>query len=177
MANTRSDIITNLDTRLKTILTAGGYQSNIGSKVYNYITYDISDSDLPCIVYRDPEIIPLTAIQSQIVTCDYLLNVEITKVEASELIALQAISRRTFEEAFSADNSEEDMSLYLRDSLSIEQLTKEIEDQHSAFYFAKVEDEIAAYLKVNYHTHFQCHKLHKHLYIQDYQKQTKLLYG
>ena len=80
-----------------------------------------------------------------------MINVEITKVEASELIALQAISRRTFEEAFSADNSVEDMSLYLRDSLSIEQLTKEIEDQHSAFYFVKSEDEIAAYLKVNYH--------------------------
>lgn len=80
-----------------------------------------------------------------------MINVEITKVEASELIALQAISRQTFKEAFSADNSEEDMSLYLRDSLSIEQLTKEIEDQHSAFYFAKVENEIAAYLKVNYY--------------------------
>ena len=88
MANTRSDIITNLDTRLKTILTAGGYQSNIGSKVYNYVTYDISDSDLPCIVYRDPEIIPLTAIQSQIVTCDYLLNVEIMAMyNASTAIA------------------------------------------------------------------------------------------
>lgn len=80
-----------------------------------------------------------------------MINVEITKVEASELIALQAISRKTFEEAFSADNSEEDMSLYLTDSLSIEQLQKEFDKQHSAFYFAKVEDEIAAYLKVNYY--------------------------
>lgn len=80
-----------------------------------------------------------------------MINIEIKKVEASELIALQAISRQTFEEAFSADNSEEDMLLYFRDCLSIEQLTKEIENQSSEFYFAKVEDEIAAYLKVNYY--------------------------
>lgn len=79
-----------------------------------------------------------------------MVNVEIKKVEVSELIALQAISQQTFEEAFSADNSKEDMELYLRDSLSLEQLKKEIGNQQSAFYFAMVEDEIAAYLKVNY---------------------------
>ena len=80
-----------------------------------------------------------------------MVGVEIIKVKKSELFALQMISRQTFKEAFSEDNTEEDMSLYLRESLSIEQLTKEIEDKNSAFYFAKVEDEIAAYLKVNYH--------------------------
>jgi diamine N-acetyltransferase len=79
-----------------------------------------------------------------------MVNVEIKKVEASELFALQAISRQTFEEAFSADNSKEDMELYLRDSLSLEQLKMEIDKQQSAFYFAMLEDEIAAYLKVNY---------------------------
>lgn len=80
-----------------------------------------------------------------------MVDVEINKVDASELIALQAISRQTFEEAFSADNSAEDMALYLKASLSIEQLTKEIENQHSAFYFAQVEHEIAGFLKVNFH--------------------------
>lgn len=80
-----------------------------------------------------------------------MVGVEIIKVKKSELFALQMISRQTFKEAFSEDNTEEDMSLYLRESLSIEQLTKEIEDKNSAFYFAQVEHEIAAYLKVNYH--------------------------
>jgi diamine N-acetyltransferase len=79
-----------------------------------------------------------------------MVNVEIKKVEATELIALQSISRQTFEEAFSADNSNEDMELYLRESLSLEQLKMEIDNQQSAFYFAIVTGEIAAYLKVNY---------------------------
>ena len=83
-----------------------------------------------------------------------MVNVEIKKVEATELIALQSISRQTFEEAFSADNSNEDMELYLRESLSLEQLKMEIDNQQSAFYFAIVTGEIAAYLKVNYQSEF-----------------------
>jgi ribosomal protein S18 acetylase RimI-like enzyme len=79
-----------------------------------------------------------------------MANVKIKKVEVSELIALLAISRQTFEEAFSADNSKEDMELYLRESLSLKQLKMEIDNQQSAFYFAIVTGEIAAYLKVNY---------------------------
>lgn len=79
-------------------------------------------------------------------------NVEIIRASLEDVYLLQSISRQTFEEAFSADNSEEDMELYLRESLSVEQLTMELLNVRSAFYFARIENETAAYLKVNYQT-------------------------
>jgi hypothetical protein len=49
----RQQIIEALDTQLKTILTTGGYTSNLGSKVFEYRSHPLEESDLPCLIYRD----------------------------------------------------------------------------------------------------------------------------
>jgi hypothetical protein len=49
----RQQIIEALDTRLKTILTAGGYKSNIGQHVFEWKTTPFAEEELPGITYRD----------------------------------------------------------------------------------------------------------------------------
>ena len=50
----RQNIITALDTRLKTIKTSNGYNTNIGERVYEWRAIDIEKETLDCISYQDP---------------------------------------------------------------------------------------------------------------------------
>jgi|GEM_PF-194150 len=77
-------------------------------------------------------------------------NMEIRKVTLNEIEQLQYISRKTFWEAFAADNTEENMNKYLEEGFSLEKLTSEINNEHSVFYFAVSDDEIIGYLKLNF---------------------------
>ncbi|RYF87296.1 MAG: GNAT family N-acetyltransferase, partial [Chitinophagaceae bacterium] len=72
------------------------------------------------------------------------------EVAAGEVAALQKISRQTFYETFSADNSEENMTKYLEQQLSLDQLRNELNDPNAIFYFAKHQTEIIGYLKLNF---------------------------
>ena len=74
----------------------------------------------------------------------------IRRVEPSELLLLQHISRRTFSETFAKDNTAEDMERYLEEKLSIDELSREYSDARSTFYFAVDGDETIGYLKVNH---------------------------
>jgi hypothetical protein len=59
----RQQIISALDTRLKTILVANGYASNVGQHVYEWRSADLEESSLPGIIYRDissGEALPVT---------------------------------------------------------------------------------------------------------------------
>lgn len=76
-------------------------------------------------------------------------NIHITKVTISDIHQLQEISRRTFAEAFSEVNTEEDMNKYLKENLSLEKLTIELNNENSEFYFAIIDDNIIGYLKLN----------------------------
>jgi hypothetical protein len=49
----RQQIIEAIDTRLKTILTTGGYHSNIGQHVFEWKTSPFSDEQEPGVTYRD----------------------------------------------------------------------------------------------------------------------------
>ncbi len=71
------------------------------------------------------------------------------RVSPENLAELQLISRQTFFETFAEVNTEADMSHYLQVNLSLEQLQKELAHPHSTFYFAKVENEVVGYLKLN----------------------------
>ncbi|SNR59514.1 GNAT family N-acetyltransferase [Hymenobacter mucosus] len=62
---------------------------------------------------------------------------------------LRQISRQTFFETFSASNSEQNMQAYLEERFSLEKLTAELQNPHSAFYFALLENAVVGYLKVN----------------------------
>ncbi|WP_432708188.1 GNAT family N-acetyltransferase [Pedobacter sp.] len=76
-------------------------------------------------------------------------SIQITQVKLSDIDQLQDISRSTFLEAFSSLNSHENMAKYIEDSFSIEKLTTELRNQASSFYFAKLDGQVIAYLKLN----------------------------
>jgi ribosomal protein S18 acetylase RimI-like enzyme len=79
-----------------------------------------------------------------------LEKIEIHRATIANIDELQKISRDTFFETFAHSTSEENMCQYLENNFSKEQLSKEIEDEHSAFYFAKLENTVIGYLKINY---------------------------
>lgn len=77
-------------------------------------------------------------------------TIHLQKVNANEVAELQKISRKTFFETFSESNSESDMEKYLQENLSIETLSEELNQNQSEFYFALREEEVIAYLKLNF---------------------------
>ena len=76
-------------------------------------------------------------------------NFEITKVNSNEITSLQKVGRQTFFETFSQTNTEENMQKYLEESFSSDKLLGELNNPDSLFYFAKYNDEIVGYLKLN----------------------------
>lgn len=79
-----------------------------------------------------------------------MASIEIKKVALSDLPQLKEIGQQTFEETFSASNTEENMKAYLDEQFSDEKLTAELNDKNSEFYFATLEDRVIGYLKVNF---------------------------
>lgn len=77
-------------------------------------------------------------------------NIDIQKVTLNDIDQLQKIGRQTFSETFSGDNSEEDMKKYLDENFSVEKLTDELNNKNSEFYFAKLENTVIGYLKLNF---------------------------
>ncbi len=73
----------------------------------------------------------------------------ITKAELFNLEALREISISTFVQSFAHSNSDEDMSVYLENNLSVSKLNEELNNPHSIFFLAYIENELAAYLKLN----------------------------
>lgn len=56
MATTiRQLIMTNLKSRLQGITVAGGYETGVGARVYEWREYAIEESEMPAIVIRDRE--------------------------------------------------------------------------------------------------------------------------
>lgn len=76
-------------------------------------------------------------------------NLEIIKVKLADIADLQAISRQTFFETFSDHNSADDMQKYLDNNLSADKLKNELADKNSEFYFARLDNKIIGYLKIN----------------------------
>jgi ribosomal protein S18 acetylase RimI-like enzyme len=76
-------------------------------------------------------------------------NLQILQATLEDLAALQAIGRKTFEETFSASNSEENMATYLKEGFSAGKLREELKNENSQFYFAIQRGKVIGYLKVN----------------------------
>jgi ribosomal protein S18 acetylase RimI-like enzyme len=79
-----------------------------------------------------------------------MTNIEISRVISADIFQLQKIGRQTFSETFSETNSEENMKKYLKDGFSKEKLLAELDDLNAEFYFARVENNLVGYLKLNY---------------------------
>jgi len=77
------------------------------------------------------------------------MEIIVTKITQNDILELQEIGRKTFSETFSENNTEESMNEYLEASFSTEKLTTELNDKNSEFYFAKINDEVIGYLKLN----------------------------
>lgn len=77
------------------------------------------------------------------------INITITKVTENDIPELQFIGRKTFIETFSWGNTNENMQAYLNKAFSEKQLKIEINNENSEWYFAKIENEIVAYMKIN----------------------------
>ena len=78
------------------------------------------------------------------------MEISIKKVSLSDLEQLQQISRTTFEETFASSNSEDNMNQYLNEGFANEKLISELSNPSSEFYFAKLQEEIIGYLKINF---------------------------
>jgi ribosomal protein S18 acetylase RimI-like enzyme len=106
---------------------------------------------------------------------DRIDPVFIHKITLNEVEALQAISRLTFYETFAEVNTEENMSSYLENDLSLERLSEELNNPNSEFFFASLENEIIGYLKINYKSAQNEHKTANSLEIERiYVKKTYL---
>jgi ribosomal protein S18 acetylase RimI-like enzyme len=77
-------------------------------------------------------------------------NIEIERVTLNDIKGLQDIGRKTFYETFSQGNDQENMKQYLEEGFSEAKLTSELNNEHSEFYFASLDDKIIGYLKLNF---------------------------
>lgn len=73
----------------------------------------------------------------------------ISRATIDELDALRTISIATFELAFAKDNSTENMHAYISTAFAPEQLKAELLNPDSEFYFAKNDEQVIGYLKIN----------------------------
>ena len=77
-------------------------------------------------------------------------SITIRKIDTTDIDALKKIGKQTFLETFEDSNTAEDMELYLNQNFSTQQISKELGNHNSAFYFAESEDKTLGYLKVNW---------------------------
>ena len=77
-------------------------------------------------------------------------NTELRRVVPTDINLLQQISRQTFHETFSADNTESNMTQFLEEGFSVAKLTREVSDKNTEFYFASQGNEVIGYLKLNF---------------------------
>ncbi len=75
--------------------------------------------------------------------------IEIKKISLNDLVALQALSIKTFTDTFAKDNTPEDLKDYLDQAYTEEKLTSELQNKQSEFYFIYSDDQLAGYLKLN----------------------------
>lgn len=77
-------------------------------------------------------------------------KVQVSKIKKEEILQLQEIGRQTFYETFSESNTEENMKNYLENGFSLYKITAELNDENAEFYFAKIDEKIIGYLKLNF---------------------------
>lgn len=79
----------------------------------------------------------------------HLIQPEIIPIRIEDLEELRELSIRTFTDAFSAQNTPENMVAYITSSFERDKLLVELMDPDSYFYFAKLNGQTTGYLKLN----------------------------
>jgi len=76
-------------------------------------------------------------------------KIEIKKIGLTDIESLQIVGKQTFLETFAEGNTEENMQKYLDEGFTDDKLTIELTNPNSEFYFAKLENRVIGYLKIN----------------------------
>jgi len=77
-------------------------------------------------------------------------DLKFVKLNSGDVKELEQISKQTYFNSFSAENSPENMQAYLEGSLSEERLLKELKEANSEFYFAEINHKTIGYFKINF---------------------------
>ena len=77
-------------------------------------------------------------------------NFVIKECSLEDIEKVKDISEKTFYETFSEDNTEENMENYLKENFSYDKMTSEISNTYSKFYIVESNDEVVAYMKINF---------------------------
>lgn len=75
--------------------------------------------------------------------------VDIKKLTIEDVVQLREVSIETYFDTFKEVNTLENLNKYFDEAYNIVQLTSEINDPNSEFYFVRVNKQVAGYLKVN----------------------------
>lgn len=73
----------------------------------------------------------------------------ITPCTMTDLETLQKISIETFTDTFAEDNDPKDLQEFLDTAYALPQLTSELNNPNTFFYFVHVNNQVAGYLKLN----------------------------
>lgn len=73
----------------------------------------------------------------------------ITEVSINDVKNLQRVSQRAFYDTFSDSSSKSNMEKFLNTNYSIQNLTNELNEPNSKFYFVYHQKQIAGYIKIN----------------------------
>lgn len=77
-------------------------------------------------------------------------EVQIKPVQPKDNHKLLDIGRQTFHDAFGPPhNTEENINEYLNEKFTLDNITQELHNPNSEFYFAWIHNQIAGYIKVN----------------------------
>lgn len=79
-----------------------------------------------------------------------MIEMRIRECTLEDLEKVRMISMETFLETFSKENTPEDMEKYVKDNFSLEKLKEEMACVHSIFLLVERENEVLAYLKLNF---------------------------
>ena len=71
-------------------------------------------------------------------------------ISIDDLYDLRSISIETFKQTFSAQNTKENIRLYLKNKMSVKQLKKEISNINSKFYIVYQKNKVIGYFKLNF---------------------------
>jgi ribosomal protein S18 acetylase RimI-like enzyme len=82
-----------------------------------------------------------------------MYSISIVPASLNDAALIAQISRETFYDTYAADNTKEDMDLYLSTKFADEQIVAEIEDPLNVFLLAYVGDTLAGYVKLKDSTH------------------------
>ena len=77
-------------------------------------------------------------------------NFVIKECSLEDIEKVKYISEKTFYETFADQNTEEDMNKYLKENFSYDKMTSEISNTYSKFYIVESNDEVVAYMKINF---------------------------